>query len=757
MKEGRKQSGDVTPLFAICLNSASVGLATDPLNGDSLGLHHLGLKGVHAGRRFVDLTGERDRPCEDRGELVALLYPRGRVLMLDDEGAASHVEFEELAGRKLVVEPVDAAILQVGQGIMPRRAGQLMLTDRDLLLPSVEVIDGIGRRLAANAVAPLHRLTAVTPGTHSLGVEHLPLHVEAANQEGIALILEVLENRARVLPHQNRMGGVVVDTKLIADAMTLADAMKGDPSAGCVADVVVEGVVERPPRHGALLDSELEISCLRLLEQRDEGLLKVDEVGVDAALLVLADEATDRLHTKGGGSIKDTKHEVLLLPTHFGIGMQQVVEVGKVCNRHPARCDRSLNPLGSLGVKGVAKIERVGHGIEHRFCRDVGDTGVKRGRELNLVRSKLPGELQPLLDCKVGIGVSPRSRRQLLKGGGQDAHSHIGRFEGLHDRLRWQIGEANPRLQEPDVYQIQEKPAPPARAQRSAFSVSRTIARAWEILKSGAEPVQSVGIKEYCVTIALKTVGLEKSFGKNTVLKGLDLEVEAGQVFGFIGPNGAGKTTTVRILTGLSGSFEGEAEVAGIQVREDLLALKRVLGYVPEQARLYEELSGCEYLTLAGRLRELPEELALARAERFLEIFDLSEFQHSRLSSYSKGMRQKVVLSAALMGDPEVLFLDEPLSGLDVGATILIKDLIRALADAGKTVFYCSHMMDVVERVCDRIVIIDDGRIVADGTFDELSKSHASQSLETIFSNLTAEQSSRNRAAELLDAMRIGS
>ncbi|MCA8967955.1 MAG: ABC transporter ATP-binding protein, partial [Planctomycetes bacterium] len=191
-------------------------------------------------------------------------------------------------------------------------------------------------------------------------------------------------------------------------------------------------------------------------------------------------------------------------------------------------------------------------------------------------------------------------------------------------------------------------------------------------------------------------------------------------------------------------------------VRADPRGAKRRVGYVPESAALFEGLTAFEFLQLVGRLHELDDELVEARAEGLLEAFDLDARAHSRLQTFSKGMRQKVLISSALLHDPEVLFLDEPLSGLDVASTILIKDLVRTLADEGKTVFYCSHMMDVVERVCDRIVVIDEGRIAADGTFDELQRMTDAPSLEGVLRRLTGGDGPDERVREVLDALRGG-
>ena len=246
-----------------------------------------------------------------------------------------------------------------------------------------------------------------------------------------------------------------------------------------------------------------------------------------------------------------------------------------------------------------------------------------------------------------------------------------------------------------------------------------------------------------------------KSYVGNEVIRGIDLEVAPGQVFGYIGPNGAGKSTTVKILVGMLHDFKGTVEVAGLDVREHPTEVKRRIGYVPESAELYDELTVHEHLLLVGRLQGLDDELVTARVKGILEQFELGARLHSRLGSLSKGMRQKVMFTAALVHDPEILFLDEPLAGLDVHSTVLVKELVKALAQQGKTVFYCSHMMDVVERVCDRIAILSDGVLAAIGTFADLtSQSQEGGTLEHIFLELTSDNDALDSANSILDAVR---
>ncbi|HTF88830.1 MAG TPA: ABC transporter ATP-binding protein [Planctomycetota bacterium] len=255
---------------------------------------------------------------------------------------------------------------------------------------------------------------------------------------------------------------------------------------------------------------------------------------------------------------------------------------------------------------------------------------------------------------------------------------------------------------------------------------------------------------------AIELRGLRKSYGERSVLDGIDLVLARGSILGYIGPNGAGKSTTVKILCGLMPDFEGEVRVLGLDPRADPLAVKRKIGYVPENAVLYELLTVAEFLLLVGRLHGMADALVQRRASEFLRVFELEERLGARIQTLSKGMRQKVLLTSALLHDPELVVLDEPLSGLDVNATILVKELIRALAAAGKTVFYCSHVMDVVERVCDRIAILDGGKLVAQGSFEELQAARGGGSLEQIFSRLTSVGGQAEAAQRLIATLRSG-
>nr|WP_293839400.1 ABC transporter ATP-binding protein [uncultured Arsenicibacter sp.] len=239
------------------------------------------------------------------------------------------------------------------------------------------------------------------------------------------------------------------------------------------------------------------------------------------------------------------------------------------------------------------------------------------------------------------------------------------------------------------------------------------------------------------MTPVIELQQLEKYYGSTHILKGIDLSVSAGQVIGYIGPNGAGKSTTIKILIGLIPDFLGQASVLGMDVRKDALEIKRRIGYVPELASLYDSLTPLEYLQFIGKLHKLDPAMVERRTMDLLRLFNLEGNASDRMTTFSKGMRQKVLLISGLFHNPDVVFLDEPLSGLDANAVVLVKEIIRQLADSGKTIFYSSHIMDVVERISDRIVIINQGQIIANGSFEELKELRTSGSLEQLFTQLT--------------------
>lgn len=246
---------------------------------------------------------------------------------------------------------------------------------------------------------------------------------------------------------------------------------------------------------------------------------------------------------------------------------------------------------------------------------------------------------------------------------------------------------------------------------------------------------------------------LNKSYGTKQVLKDINLEVFPGQVIGYIGPNGAGKSTTVKILCGLLTDYEGTVTIKRHDVKQDTLEVKKIIGYIPELAELYDVLTPAEYLSFTGSLYGMNEELCQDRIQKMMQAFGLLPNINQRMDSFSKGMRQKVLIASGLLHNPDIIILDEPLSGLDANSVIIIKELISRLARDGKTIFYCSHMMDVVEKVSDRIILIDQGSVIADGTFETLKQDQGSKSLEQIFASLTSTGTLKDTADELARAL----
>jgi len=232
---------------------------------------------------------------------------------------------------------------------------------------------------------------------------------------------------------------------------------------------------------------------------------------------------------------------------------------------------------------------------------------------------------------------------------------------------------------------------------------------------------------------------LTKCFGTQVAVDALTLEIPAGQIVGLLGPNGAGKSTTLKMLTGMMSPTSGTAVIAGHDLRTDSLAVKRQVGFVPESGALYESLTGMEFLEMVAALYGIPAAAARERIEEFLVFFDLgmATLTDKLLAAFSKGMRRKVVIIAALLHNPQVIFFDEPLDGLDANAAVGFKALIQSLARSGRTVVYSSHVLDVVERVCDRVVVIDRGRLVLEGAPGELLAAHGEATLERLFARLT--------------------
>lgn len=243
------------------------------------------------------------------------------------------------------------------------------------------------------------------------------------------------------------------------------------------------------------------------------------------------------------------------------------------------------------------------------------------------------------------------------------------------------------------------------------------------------------------------------SYGWADVLHDVSFSLRRGEIVGLLGPNGAGKTTTIKILAGILAPGAGMVTVKGLPLPERALDVKQHIGYVPEAAVLFESLTGQEFLELSGRLHDVEESTLQARIATLLETFGLTSDRVARLDTYSKGMRQKILLAAALLHNPDLLLLDEPLSGLDVNAAIMIKDLLAALASDGKTILYSSHVLDVVEKVCDRVLIIHKGKLIADGTSESLMASARASTLEDVFRTLTGAASTDPAIARVISAL----
>jgi ABC-2 type transport system ATP-binding protein len=249
---------------------------------------------------------------------------------------------------------------------------------------------------------------------------------------------------------------------------------------------------------------------------------------------------------------------------------------------------------------------------------------------------------------------------------------------------------------------------------------------------------------------------LTKRYSSQLAVEALSFDIPAGQIVGFLGPNGAGKSTTLKMLTGMIEPTSGSATICGFDLARETIEVKRHVGFVPESGAVFESLTGLEYLTMVAALYGIPEDAAVARIRQFIAFFDLSfeTLTEKLLGAYSKGMRRKVVITSALLHNPPVVFFDEPLDGLDANAAVGFKALIQTLAREGKTIVYSSHILDVVERVCDRVIIIDKGKLLLDGKPDELVASHHSGTLEKLFTQLTGGAELERKAEDFAKTFR---
>ena len=249
----------------------------------------------------------------------------------------------------------------------------------------------------------------------------------------------------------------------------------------------------------------------------------------------------------------------------------------------------------------------------------------------------------------------------------------------------------------------------------------------------------------------LELRNVSKRFTGIPAVESVSFEARSGEITGYLGPNGSGKSTTMKMIAGLIEPTSGEILFDGRPIRGDLLDFKRRMGYVPEEPHLYAHLSGLEYLAMVGQLRGLPEKPAAGRIDGLLRLLSLHGDRHSPISSYSKGMRQKVLLAAALLHNPDLLLLDEPFSGLDVSAALVLRGLIQELAARGKVVLFSSHELETVERISSHVVILHRARVVADDSIARLRTLMALPTLEEIFSELAVEQDTEAVSREIAD------
>lgn len=252
----------------------------------------------------------------------------------------------------------------------------------------------------------------------------------------------------------------------------------------------------------------------------------------------------------------------------------------------------------------------------------------------------------------------------------------------------------------------------------------------------------------------LEARALTKYYNHTLAVKGVSFTIRPGEILGYLGPNGAGKSTTVKMLTGLIEPSDGQIFFNGRTVYDDFTAFQRRLGYVPEEPHLYPHLTGREYLQLVGRLRGMERRVLEPKMDGFLNLFGLWNDRHTPLASYSKGMRQKILLSAALLHDPEVLILDEPFSGLDVTSALVLRSLLKALAESGKMILYSSHVLEVVEKVCSQVLILRKGEVVAYDSIHRLRELMSQPSLEGVFSQLAQVEDGETLAGKILEVMK---
>jgi ABC-2 type transport system ATP-binding protein len=246
---------------------------------------------------------------------------------------------------------------------------------------------------------------------------------------------------------------------------------------------------------------------------------------------------------------------------------------------------------------------------------------------------------------------------------------------------------------------------------------------------------------------------LTKYYTSIPAVEGVSFTIRPREVLGYLGPNGSGKTTTVNMLIGLLEPTRGHIYFNGRDIREDLIEYKRSIGHVPEVPYIYPYLTGREYLQLIGRLRSLPRRQMDKKIDDLLQLFGMHPHRHSLISSYSKGMKQRILIAAALLHNPRILIFDEPLSGLDVTSALVFKNLVKSLSAAGKIILYSSHVLEVVEKVCSAVIILHKGKVVADDSVESLRNLMQLPSLEQIFAQLVVQEDAEQVASDIVQVM----
>lgn len=234
----------------------------------------------------------------------------------------------------------------------------------------------------------------------------------------------------------------------------------------------------------------------------------------------------------------------------------------------------------------------------------------------------------------------------------------------------------------------------------------------------------------------LRLQHVSKSFGQKNVLKDINFQVNSGEIIGYIGSNGAGKSTTIKIILGLIDDYEGDVFVFGGKAKGQI-DYKKKIGYVPEVSDMYDNLTAREYISFIGMLYELNADNAVKKALEMMKVFGIDNAIDGRIHTFSKGMRQKLSIITGMLHNPDILFLDEPLSGIDANSILVFKEILQSLKNAGKTIFYSSHILEIVEKLSDRILLINEGTIVIDGTVEEVMEKQSDSSLESIFNDVT--------------------